>query len=176
MLPPHVTIQRNGTSTIIWAVVSTIRFLTWKDKNYDGKLRTPFTKILTYLTGFTYVDDTYLLQTEHTNDDKIEDIIEKLQGLLTIWQSTFCLTNVSLDCDDPNKSYWYSINYEWNIHERWKYCNLNDDLKLVMYNDGGPRTIAPHYRSDEAHKTLVVMLTPDDDKTLQVDTMRKITL
>ena len=45
-----------------------------------------------------------------------------------------------------------------------------------MDNDSGTRTIVPHCHTDESYKTLGVMIAPDDNNTLKVDRMNKITL
>ena len=126
------------------------------------------------MAGFAYVDDTDLIQTKRLASDSIEDIVDELQGSLDVWQGTLRATGGALDCDDPNKSYWYSIDYEWNKHGRWKYCEFNDDLELTMNNDKGDRTVAPHCHTNEAHRTLGVMLAPDDNNEAQVTMMRKI--
>ena len=42
-----------------------------------------------------------------------------------------------IDYDYPNKSYWYSVDYEWSGNGRWKYCAFDRDIWLMMYDDGG---------------------------------------
>ena len=172
--PPHGTIQGNGASPLIWAAVSTVLFLALKQKNYGGAFHAPITRMLTQMAGFAYVDDTDLIQTKRLASDSIEDIVDELQGSLDVWQGTLRATGGALDCDDPNKSYWYSIDYEWNKHGRWKYCEFNDDLELTMNTDKGDRTVVPHCHTNEAHRTLGVILAPDDNNEAQVAMMHKI--
>ena len=45
-----------------------------------------------------------------------------------------------------------------------------------MYDDNGHRKAVPHYYTDEAHRTLGVMLAPNNNNALQMSRMRKITL
>ena len=60
-LPPHETIQGNGASTFIWAVISTILFLALKERNYGGRFRAPITEILISMAGFAFINDAGLL-------------------------------------------------------------------------------------------------------------------
>jgi len=68
----------------------------------------------TTLNGFAFVDDTDLLQTQHHSTQTIEEIVEELYGSLDVWQGTHHSSDGALDCKDPNKSYWYGVEYEWN--------------------------------------------------------------
>ena len=99
----------------------------------------------------------------HHSTDTITEIVRELQGSLDVWQCTLHTTGGALDCKDPNKSYWYSVDYEWNVEGRWKYCAYNDNLKLMMYDDAGARVEVPRCHTNEAHRTLGVMLAPDDN-------------
>ena len=110
ILKPHGSIQNNGASPMIWATISTVLFLAIKEKNYVGIFRAHITKMLTQLAGFAFVDDTNLLQKQrHSNDTIVDEIVDELQGPLDTWQVTLNVLGGSLDCDDPDKSYWYSI-------------------------------------------------------------------
>ena len=175
-VPPHSSIQGNGASPLIWATISTILFLAVKIKNYGGVFRAPITKLLTILAGFAFVDDTDVLQTQHHSTDTIENIVDELQGSLNVYQGTLNTSGGALDCKGPNKSYWYSVDYEWNNEGQWKYCNFNDKLKLIMYDDAETKIEVPHCHKNEAHRTLGVMLAPDDNNKGQVGRMRDISL
>ena len=120
--PPHGSIQGNGILPIIWATISTILFLELKKKNHGGTFQAPTTKLLTSIIGFAFVDDTDLLQNKQNPTNDIINIVDELQGSLDIWQGILRTTCVALDCDDPNKSYWYIVNYKWSSDRRWKYC------------------------------------------------------
>ena len=104
-LPRHVSIQGNGSLTLIWAAISTVLFLSLNKRNYVGMFYAPKTKLLTSLVGFAFVDDTYLLQNQHHNDEIIEEIVEELQGSLDVWQGTLQCLGGSLDSNAPIKSY-----------------------------------------------------------------------
>lgn len=67
-----------------------------------------------FLVGFAFVDDIDLLQTHHDAQEIIDDINEELQGSLDIWQSTLRSLDGMIYCNNPNKSYCYSVDYEWN--------------------------------------------------------------
>lgn len=85
---PHVTIQGNGASSLIWAAVSTVLFLALRRNDYGGIFHSHITQMLIQMVGFAYVDDTDLLQTKRLDSDTIEDIREELQGSLDVWQGT----------------------------------------------------------------------------------------
>ena len=101
-------------------------------------------------------------------------MVEELQGSLDTWRGTLNTSGGDLDCDDPNKNYWYNIDYELNVKGRWKYCAYDEDLWLMLYDDVGRRKEVPHCHTDVAHKTLRVILASDDNKKSQVKRMRQI--
>ena len=57
------------------------------------------------MAGFSYVDDTDMLQTKQYKRDIIEDIVSELQGSLYVWQGTLRAPGGALASDEPNKSY-----------------------------------------------------------------------
>ena len=82
-LPPHGIIQGNSASPLILATISTVLFLSLNEK-YGGVLHAPITKTLTTLAGFTFVDNTDILQTQHHSHENLEDIVDELQGSLNV--------------------------------------------------------------------------------------------
>ena len=120
ILKPHGSVQGNGASPMIWAAISTVLFLALTEKNYGGVFRAPITKLLTQLAEFAFFDDTDLPQTQYHNNETIAEIVEEVQRSLDTWQGTMNTSGGSLDCDDTNKSYWYSIDYKWNSNGRCK--------------------------------------------------------
>ena len=144
------------------------------DPKIGGVFRAPITNLLTTLAGFAFVDDTDLLQTQHHHTETLDDIVDDLEGSLDTWQGTLSTSGGALDCDDPNKSYWYEIEYEWNTNGRWKYSAFDINAKLMMYDDSSGRKEVPHCHTDEAHKTLGVMLAPDENNRSQIVKMRQI--
>jgi len=79
-----------------------------------------------------------------------------------------------IDYDDPNKNYWYSIDYEWNNNNSWTYFDFNESLELTIDNDKGNMQTTSHYHTDAAHKTLGGVLAPDDNNISQAIKMREI--
>ena len=94
---------------------------------------------------------------------------------MNVWQGTLHTTGGALDYKYPNKSCWYGVDYEWNNSGRWKHCEYND-VKLMIYDDEGNKMEVLYCQSDEAHRTLGVMLAPNDNNRSQVDSMRNISL
>ena len=83
-LSPHGSVQGNGTLSLIWATIRTILFLAVKERNYGGIFCAPITKLLTTPAGFTFVNDTDLLQTQQHSKETIEEMVEELQGSLNV--------------------------------------------------------------------------------------------
>ena len=81
-----------------------------------------------------------------------------------------------LDCEDPNKGYWYSVDYEWTENGWWRYCTFNNDLVLMMFYDTGARQIVPHCHTEYAHNAFGVMLAPDVNNDFQISWIRKMAL
>ena len=92
--------------------MGSVLFSAVKEKNYGGVFQTPITKILTTLARFVFVDDTDLLQTQHLSTDLQDEIVVELRGSLDVWKVTLLSSDGTLDCDNPNKSYWYGVDYE----------------------------------------------------------------
>ena len=68
--------------------------------------------MLTSIAGFDFADDTDLLQTSCKHNDTIEDTVEEIQGSLDIRQGSLRTSSGTLEYDDTNKTYWYSVDYE----------------------------------------------------------------
>ena len=117
-LKAYVSLQRNGASTMIWEAINTVLFPELTEKNYGGVFRAPVTNLLTQLAEFVFDDDIDLLQTQRHDNEVINEVIQQLQGSLDTWQDPLNTSGGSLDCDNPNKSYWYIIVYEWSSNGR----------------------------------------------------------
>lgn len=72
----------------------------------------------TPLTGYPFVDDTDMLHTQHEADEPITELVDEFEGSLDMWQGTLRSSSGALDCNNPNKSYWCNIYYEWNSNGR----------------------------------------------------------
>ena len=60
-----------------------------------------------------------------------------------------------------------------NNRGRWKYCAFNDDLEITMSDNNSNRKVVSHCHINDTHKTLEVILAPDDNNEAQVVMMRK---
>ena len=77
----------------------------------------------------------------------------------------------ALDCEDANESYWYSVYCEWNPNGRYKYFKYNNELQLMMDDDTWNKKEVLYCHTNVAHKTLGVMIAPDDNNNQQVKEM-----
>ena len=93
------------------SAISTVFFLAVQEKNYGGVFLACITELLTILAGFAFVGDTSLLQTQRLSTEKMDDIVEELQGFLDICQGTLHSSGGVLDCNGPRKFYWYGVEY-----------------------------------------------------------------
>ena len=78
----------NGTLPLIWVAISTVLSLALNERNHGGVFRAPITKLLTSLAGFTFVDNTNLLNNQHRSDETIVEIFGDLQWSLDVQQGT----------------------------------------------------------------------------------------
>ena len=93
-----------------------------------------------------------------------------------MWQGTIKTSGGSLDYDDSNKSYWYSVDYEWSENDRWRYYTFKFFIVFTMFDANGAQIFPPHCHTENAHKTLGIMMTHDGKNDLQITWIRTMAL
>jgi len=129
--------QGNGAGPQIWAAVSTPLFEILREEGFVATFICALSKQQRQLAGFAFVDDTDLIVTDESNDEKL--VSQKMQNSLQLWHGLLQATGGDLV---PEKCFWYLIDFKWNKN-RWQYMKWPDqerELKILR-TDGSKVTI-----------------------------------
>jgi len=148
--------QGNGASPQIWAAVSTPLFEILREEGFVATFICALSKQQRQLAGFTFVDDTDLIVTDESNDEKL--VSQKMQNSLQLWHGLLQATGGDLV---PEKCFWYLIDFKWNKN-RWQYMKWQDqEHELKILRTDGSKVTIPRLDTSKARRTLGVRLAPD---------------
>jgi len=137
--------QGNGAGPQIWAAVSTPLF---EILSQDGFVATFICALLQHhcqLAGFAFVDDTDLIITNKSNDERM--VARKMQLSLQLWHGLLQATGGDLV---PDKCFWYLIDFTWN-HNRWTYKQWDNKARpLLIHRADGTSVTIPRLPTSEA--------------------------
>jgi len=156
--------QGNGTGPQIWAVVSTPILDLLCQEGYGAAFKAVVSGNQIQFVGYSFVDDTDLIQTRPTITSMMGDTLPLMQAALDLWNSSLSATGGALI---PEKSFWYSIDFKWSSG-RWSYMPKNTAAEPLLMNDHlGNHLPLLRLHTSEARRTLGVYLAPDDNNQLQ---------
>jgi len=107
--------QGNGAGPQIWAAVSTPLFEILREEGFVATFICTLSKQQQQLAGFAFVDDTDLIVTGETDDEKT--VSQKMQNSLQLWHGLLQATGGNLV---PEKCFWYLIDFKW-AWNCWQY-------------------------------------------------------
>jgi hypothetical protein len=114
--------QGNGAGPQIWAVVSTVILNCLRETGEGAKFFAPLTKEKLKFVGYAFVDDTDLIIAGDQDSHTGPWTMSAMQHSLTEWEAALRATGGALELA---KTFWYSIDFEWNNGE-WEYCKVAD--------------------------------------------------
>jgi len=156
--------QGNGAGPQIWAIVSTPILDLLQQEGYGAVFKALASRDHIKFVGYSFVDDTDLIQTGPMLHSTAADTLPLMQAALDLWNQGLSATGGALV---PEKSFWYSINFKWKS-SRWQYdknAGANDQSMMTDHlNQWQPLMQLP---TMEAHRTLGVYLAPDGNNQLQ---------
>jgi hypothetical protein len=86
VIPLHGVMQENGAGPAIWAVVSTPLLNMLHIANVGSFLCSPISKEDIRFVGYSFVDDTDLIQTPRNTLETCQEVISGLQHSLNTWE------------------------------------------------------------------------------------------
>ncbi len=160
--------QGNGAGPQIWAAVSTPLFEILSQDGFVATFICSLSKQHRQMAGFAFVDDTDLIVTDASNDEK--QVTQKMQSSLSLWHGLLQATGGDLV---PEKCFWYLIDFAWE-NKGWHYKTWNDRDRILQIpqQDGTPVTI-PRLLTSEARRTLGVRLAPDGNNNAEYAHLRE---
>jgi len=84
--------QGNGMGPPGWSVISSPCLELLRSKNFGARFQTPMSKKLIAFVGYCYVDDTDQVKMEKYEGENIDDIIQRMQQAVDIWETSITLT------------------------------------------------------------------------------------
>jgi len=103
--------QGNGTGPQSRAVISTpILDLLWQE-GYGAAFKAVMSSDQIQFIGYSFVDDTDLIQTRLTINSMAGNTLPLMQAALDLWNSSLSTTGGALV---PEKSFWCSIDFKWS--------------------------------------------------------------
>ena len=165
--------QGNGCGPQVWAAVSSAMFEVMRKRGLTTHFCLPITKESLSLCGFSYVDDTDLIQAMGTTStsNNPEETIQKMQESVDCWEGVATSTGGAIATD---KSWWYIIHFDWN-NGKWSYGNLDFLLNdsLTCRDKDGVRQELKFIPANQAVEMLGVYLAPDGNNKAQFGKMKK---
>jgi hypothetical protein len=169
VIPMHGVMQGNGAGPAIWAVVSTPILTMLRTANVGSFFRTPISNQDIRFVGYSFVDDTDLIQTPRNAAETCQDVIDGIQHSLNTWEGGLRATGGAIV---PEKSYWYLINFKWK-NGNWHYCPIEETEATLSVKDiHGEIKVLKRIDYHQAMTTLGVDLAPDGNLEQQARKMK----
>ena len=93
-------------------------------KDYGIKFHTTISKVLEYIIGFIFVDDTDLSKCNFKSSiDTIDNVAERMQRSIDQWERTLKATGGTLW---PDKCFVYAISFKFKPSEAYEYEKVDD--------------------------------------------------
>ena len=108
-IKPHGVGQGNGYAPAIWAGISSLLLKAMRDKGYGTRITSPISRVFLHMAGYSFVDDTDLVETSKPNETW-EDLFQRTQHGLELWE---CLLRTTGGAIEPTKSHWVRISHQW---------------------------------------------------------------
>lgn len=161
--------QGNGAAPACWLMISSILMHCYKRLGFGSNILSPMSLALILFLGEMYVDDTDLIVTKHTYRTAF-DVQLDAQASVDAWGKLLISTGGALN---PEKCYWYMVDYVWVDGEANYAPKVEWDL-LIPMPDGSKQPIN-QLDVHDAQKMLGVWSCPSgkDKKHLDENIVKK---
>jgi hypothetical protein len=159
--------QGNGAGPAIWAVVSTPLLNLLRSKGFVFSYTSPLSQTTRGFVGYTFVDDTDLLQVL-PNSRSSTDAMHMLQQSVDTWEGGLRATCGAIV---PEKTFWSLVDFTW-ASGKWRYKSVVECPGDLFANDiDGNRKALRRVEVDDAQVSLGVALCPTGDTKTQAANM-----
>ena len=155
----------NGSSPALWNSISSPLFEILRDKNYGIRLQAPISKTTLHISGFGFVDNADLIQ-GISKGQSIETLLQKAQGMLTLWEEVLRVTGGALDVKE--KSDWTMISFCWDKGIA-KIRPMNPIHTLSVRDHKDDNVQMKQLDPETARETLGVMQAPSGNEEPEVE-------
>ena len=102
---------------MLWAVVSTPVLKVMRSEGYGTFFRACISGDTIRFVGYSFVDDTDLIQSASNPNDSSTTVAKNMQRALDTWEGALRATGGAIV---PDKSFWYLIGFQW-LEGKWQY-------------------------------------------------------
>ena len=149
-------LQGNCFGPGTWAAVSTPLLDMMRGEGYGMTFHSPVTTDTLHIAGFSFVDDTDVVQTGQLSDSR-SDLIQKTQAALNLWEGGLRTTGGALV---PDKSDWTFVDFEV-VDGKWQYIDSRNNEQLSVLNAQGVRENLDRLSTSTGRLTLGVHIAGD---------------
>ena len=156
VVPMQGICQGHGAGPAIWALVSTPILQVMKAQGCGTFFKASISGTEIRLVGYAFVDDTDLIQTGKTSGESIQQIIERTQQSLDLWEGLIHSTGGAMRVD---KSCWWAVDFFWLPNGTWRYKTLQEiQGNLTAFHNNQEKREVRALSIDESYETLGVKL------------------
>jgi len=155
--------QGNGARPQMWAVVSTPILNLMCHEGFGAAFKASISNNTISFVGYSFINDTDLIQTGPMIESTCDDIIPLMQATLDTWSKGLKVTGGTLVLE---KSFWYTINFWWSTG-KWSYKKPKPDQEFQMSDHKNTQLPIQLLGPTEARWTIGVYLAPDGNQKTQ---------
>ena len=160
LIPFQGVLQGNGASPVTWVIISTPLLNMLRAMDNGGHFLNAISQQTSHLVGYSYVDDTDLLQVDMRDRTiTIGQTMAKMQDAISRWEGGLKVTGGAIV---PNKSFVYPIGFNFDSQGKWSYKSHEEfDQQFVVQDENGDIQTLATVHPSEGRCTLGVVLAPD---------------
>jgi hypothetical protein len=156
-IPMHGIGQGNGAGPAIWAVLSTPIRNMLRKQGFGCEFAAPISNMMYKFVGYSFVDDTDLIQS-NSSENSYTQVINSLQQALDIWEGGLKATCGAIV---PEKTFWHMVDFHMSPGH-WNYKLIHECPGSIFVNDiHGQRQEIRQFEASHAETTLGVDIVPD---------------
>ena len=157
-------LQGNCFGPGTWAAVSTPLLDMIRGEGFGMHIQGPISGEKLHIAGFSFVDDTDVVQTA-TDSETREELLQTTQQSLNLWEGGLRTTGGALV---PSKSDWTLVDFEVKEGE-WQYTQCNQAEKLSVRDAQGDRYNLKQLSTSTGRLTLGVYISGDGNWKDEID-------
>jgi hypothetical protein len=168
LIPFQGVLQGNGASPATWVIISTPLLNMLQTAGNGGFFTSPISQNISHLVGYSFVDDTDLLQYDSRDPTTTPaETMEKMQSAIDRWEGGLKATGGAIV---PEKSFVYPIVFQFDDQGKWHYQGTNEtDYEFTVKDQNDIRQPLTQLEPTDGQCTLGVHLAPDGNNNDAVE-------
>lgn len=160
LIPFQGVLQGNGASPATWVILSTPLLNMLRKAGNGGFFIEPISKNISHIVGYSFVDDTDLLQFDARDPNMTGDeVMQNMQSSIDRWEGGLKATGGAIV---PEKSFVYPIVFDFDDQGKWSYQSKDDvDFEFTVCDQNDERKPLNQLEPNDGQCTLGVHLAPD---------------